>query len=137
MHNQMNPYGGVSPLIDKMIGNAYDIVKYVAKYLKEIRYVAENMQYVYTAANGSRIRMAATGTGAAQLVVPLPVDFPYDSIEALDVIAVYDGTQITPAGSTTFSYGIAGGNVVIDMASVNAAVRNADFRITATYSSGI
>lgn len=47
-----DPYGGINPLIDKLIGNAFDIVKYVAANLKVIRYVAENMQIIHDAANG-------------------------------------------------------------------------------------
>lgn len=133
MYNSMNPYGGVNPLIDKMIGNAYDIVKYVAKYLKEIRYVAENMQYVYAAANGSRLRYAVAGTGAAQLLIPLGPDFPHASIEGLSVVAVYNNTTLSFPGSNTFTYSIVGSNIVIDITSTDPAVTMAEFRATATY----
>lgn len=41
--NPMNPVAGTNPFIDKLIGNAYDVIKYVAYYVKEIQYVALNM----------------------------------------------------------------------------------------------
>ena len=107
MRNSMNPYGGVNPLIDKMIGNAYDIVKYVAKYLKEIRYLAENMQYVYAAANGNRVVFSLDGDGTASLTIPVPLaGQDYSSIAAVSVIAVgLSGAVYTPA-SGTFNYGL-------------------------------
>lgn len=45
--NPLNPRTGTNPLIDSLIGNAYEVVKYVAYYVKEIRYVAHNMEHVF------------------------------------------------------------------------------------------
>lgn len=134
MHNSMNPYGGVNPLIDKMIGNAYDIVKYVARYLKEIRYVAENMESVYNAANGTSIGLTVPGDGVTTaLSVALPAEFPYATIESVSVIAVYNDETFTFSGSDTFSYVLSGGNVNIQIHSALAQVLDATFRITAIY----
>jgi hypothetical protein len=93
MNNCMNPYGGVNPLIDKMIGNAYDIVKYVARYLKEIRYVAENMATVYAAVNGTRTMLTAVADGlSSTLTVAMPVDFDYTTLRTVNVMAIYEGS---------------------------------------------
>jgi hypothetical protein len=44
--NPHDPFGGADTFVDKMIGNAYEVVKFVARYVKEIRYVALNMEHV-------------------------------------------------------------------------------------------
>lgn len=47
--NVCDPYdnrGGHTPLIDKMLGSAYDVVKYVARHLDAIRFVALNMETI-------------------------------------------------------------------------------------------
>ena len=45
--NSHDPFGGADTFVDKMIGNAYEVVKFVARYIKEIRYVAFNMEHIY------------------------------------------------------------------------------------------
>lgn len=45
--NSHDPFGGADTFVDKMIGNAYEVVKFVARYVNEIRYVAFNMEYIY------------------------------------------------------------------------------------------
>lgn len=131
MRNEMSPYGGVNPLIDKMIGNAYDIVKYVARYLKEIRYVAENMEYVYTAANGNRTVLNGVATSTT-LSIPLPVGMITAKLEAVTVIATgSSGTLFFPAPNT-FSFSIIGGNVVVAIAVTFPELATAMYRVTLT-----
>ncbi len=45
--NPHDPFGGADTFVDKMIGNAYEVVKFVARHVKEIRYVAFNMEHIY------------------------------------------------------------------------------------------
>ena len=45
--NPFNPKAGNDSVVDALIGSAYEVVKYVAYYVKEIRYVAFNMEHVY------------------------------------------------------------------------------------------
>lgn len=131
MRNSMNPYGGVNPLIDKMIGNAYDIVKYVAKYLKEIRYVAENMEYVYVAANGNRTVLSATGDGSGDpMTIPLPDDFDLTTVQMITAIALYNGDTVTMPAPDTYEISISGGEVNIQMHTNAAQVVSAVFKIT-------
>ena len=136
MRNAMNPYGGTGPLIDKMIGNAYDIVKYVAKYLKEIRYLAENMQYVYAAANGNRVVFSLEGNGTTSLTIPVPLKGQdYDSMAAVSVIAVGASGAIYTPGSGTFNYGLtAAYNVVVSITGGGSVpeLLTAEYRVTIT-----
>jgi len=131
MLNSFNPYGGVNPLIDKVIGNAYEIVKYVARYLREIRYVAENMQYVFAAANGNAHRAKATANSAS-LSIPLPATVDLALLQAVTVMAnVGGGTYYFP-GKDTFNFGISGGNVVISIGAVVPALTTAEYTVVAT-----
>lgn len=66
--NVCDPYDGRghTGLIDKMIGNAYDVVKYVARHLDVIRYVATNMENIYVVAtNLKRSVLVISETGLA------------------------------------------------------------------------
>ena len=130
MRNSMNPYGGVNPLIDKMIGNAYDIVKYVAKYLREIRYVAENMEYVYTAANGNRTILTQLADGSGDpIIIALPDGLTVGQIESINVTALYDNVITMPAPDT-FEFNVSGGNINIELISILPQVVSATYKVT-------
>ena len=130
MRNSMNPYGGVNPLIDKMIGNAYDIVKYVAKYLREIRYVAENMEYVYTAANGNRTILIQLADGSGDpITIALPDGLTVGQIESINVTALY-GNVITMPAPDTFEFNVSGGNINIELISILPQVVSATYKVT-------
>lgn len=61
-------------LVDKLIGNAYDIVKYVASYLDVIRYVASNMEDIYeVAVNLKRSGLVLGQTGLANQTVSVAI----------------------------------------------------------------
>lgn len=130
-----NPYGGVNPLIDKMIGNAYDIVKYVARYLKEIRYCAENMESIYTAANGNKMVLTGTASGSS-LELPLPVGFDFTSIEGMVVTAFVteSGNEIYMPGSDTFNFGCDGVSVIISITEDVPALQTAEYKCLIHYS---
>ena len=132
-----DPYGGVNPLIDKMIGNAYDIVKYVARYLKEIRYVAENMEQVYQAAEylqaggasqgglpSNQHYLITMGYGYSPIQLILPENVALEDIYGVQVVAMYGGTLLTP-GPNTFSFKIEPGIIYI--------TTNSSYLNTATY----
>ena len=130
MRQTMHPYGGVNPLIDKMIGNAYDIVKYVAKYLREIRYVAENMEYVYTAANGNRTILTQLADGSGDpITIALPDGLTVGQIESINVTALYDNVITMPAPDT-FEFNVSGGNINIELISILPQVVSATYKVT-------
>lgn len=130
MFSANNPYGGVNPLIDKMIGNAYDIVKYVARYLKEIRYCAENMQSIYTAANGNKYVLEAVAADTL-LEIALPEELDISTITGITAIAIGGDGSIYLPGSDTFNFGVDGslGAVVISIITAGTPL----FLDTATY----
>lgn len=134
MRNEMNPYGGVNPLIDKIIGNSYDIVKYVARYLKEIRYVAENMATVYNAAHGGRVVVEIPGTGVSPIIVPLPNGVNTMNLQSIDVLAT-DGTMIYFGSPDTFNYGVnvLDNNLIISYDDSDPNFAGADWRATFVY----
>lgn len=107
-----NPYGGVNPLIDKMIGNAYDVVKYVASHLKAIRYVAENMDKVYEVVHGYRHVYEATGTGSSSLAFHIPSELNSSTIQGISMIAI-DGDQVYVPGPDTFEFGLSNTEIVV------------------------
>lgn len=128
MRQVHDPYGGVNPLIDKMIGNAYDIVKYVARYLKEIRYVAENMEHVYDVAHGYKRTVSVNATGSS-LAVNLPEGVDSHNLEGVHVVAS-SGSQLYFASNNTFNYGVDGDELII---SIDSFLTNAYFKCTFIY----
>ena len=46
-----SPYAGSAPMVDKLIGNAYDTVKTVADKLSLLQYLADNMEALVLIAN--------------------------------------------------------------------------------------
>lgn len=126
MRTPFQPYGGVSPIIDKMIGNAYDVIKYVARYLKEIRYVAENMDMIYNAANAGKMRIAYNANNNTNLSIALPNEVTFSAIDYITVSAQYNGVYYSP-GPDSFSYEVDENNISIAM--TNNELRFADFKI--------
>ena len=134
-----DPYGGVNPLIDKMIGNAYDIVKYVARYLKEIRYVAENMDKVYEAAQN--MQSSGSGGGSAnmiflegqassgQLFLAPPPEVTVDRICGASVLAQDSNGSLMPPSEENWRYVIRDdGTILIN--TVHWSLENAYFKAT-------
>lgn len=56
MRTVNNPYDNHhTTLVDKLIGTAYDVVRYVAFNMEKLIYVADNMEAIHTAATGQAI----------------------------------------------------------------------------------
>lgn len=134
MRPTFDPYGGVNPIIDKMIGNAFDIVKYVARYLKEIRYVAENMELVHEAVSLTRKSTGTVlGNGTDTLVIAIDNTIPLANIENISLIAeTVGGIRVFPAADT-FSYVLnTDHEVVVNIQDLN--LYSVNYKITVTYS---
>lgn len=126
MRTPHNPYGGVNPLIDKMIGNAYDVVKYVARHLKAIRYVAENMERIYDAVHGYRFGVEGYASGPT-LVLNLPNNLYAYDIQGLYVVA-HEGGKVYMPGPDTFNAGVDGTQLIISIS--NPDLEYARFQAT-------
>ena len=111
-----DPYGGVNPLIDKMIGNAYNIVRYVAYHLKEIRYVAENMEDIHAVATGTvRSQALVTAVATNSTSLPLPEDIPVNDIQAMSVLITTSTGEIYLPSVTSFNVIFDGSNLVVTL----------------------
>lgn len=94
-----DPYGGVNPLIDKMIGNSYQTVKFVSGYCKEIRYVAEKMEDIYLVAKNmatvkeNAVVKGTSGIAGSDTILPFPDQVDITKIVSTQVMirSVLDG----------------------------------------------
>ena len=129
-----DPYGGVNPLIDKMIGNAYDVVKYVARYLKEIRYIAENMGTVYSAVHGSKIFFSGVPEmGDSDIQFQLDEDVNLGNIENISVIAVATNGNMYFPDPNTFNFGVdTTGLITVSFDDGNPDLVTATYRVVVT-----
>lgn len=117
----MNPYGGPLPLVDKMLGSAYGVVRYVAQNLGPIMQIAQNlptllvlannMTTAFNPPNNSTLTLAFT-TYAPDTTLPAPQGFVLGAIANFaegSFIEIYDAMgnaennpiQITPLGTDT------------------------------------
>ena len=98
-----DPYSTNAGLVDKMLGTAYDVVKYVATNMEKLLYVADNMEAVYATATGGTIEkpmviVPFVGTNY-QLVAR--ADDRYKHVRLANTVSVscHDTTDVLPIGS--------------------------------------
>lgn len=147
-----SPVGGAGPLIDKMIGNAYDIVKYVAKYLKEIRYVAENMEKIWEVAqqaslleavadNMTAIQQAAalqskqitvslTPAGLDYANIALPYGYDLSNLRMVSVVARNSVQQLYLPAPDRYTVSVTAGGIYISNIATTAGLRTAVYYVT-------
>jgi hypothetical protein len=117
-----DPYGGLSPYIDKLIGNSYETVKYVARYLKEIRYVAYNMSHIYNVSvkvvDNLLLSAEVTSLGSNH-EIPLPVGITQAKIQGSTVSIVDTVGNIYGPGESLFSWIISNEKLIVSV-SANA-----------------
>ena len=115
MRTVNDPYGGHNPLIDKMIGNAYPIVRYVSCYLKEIRYVAENMESIHANATGTLrsqvLLIAATPSTTTSMEIPSHIST--QDIQGVQVLIRTTSGAVYFPSTNTFTFNIVEGDLVI------------------------
>lgn len=136
MRTPFQPYGGVSPIIDKMIGNAYDVVKYVARYLKEIRYVAENMETIYEVAHlagGQKDFIEVIANGSDIFTVSFPEGRSVSEIRELTAVAIASDGRVSGLGGDFMIY-VNNGQIQINLWS--DYLRDSTIRISISYMSG-
>jgi hypothetical protein len=71
MRASLDCFAGPTTLVDKMIGNAFKTVEAVALHLKEIKYLAYNMDAIVAAANASTVSggSSTVGGGSSTTIV--------------------------------------------------------------------
>lgn len=112
--NLNDPYGGNAPLVDHMLGTAYDVVRHVARHIKAIEKIACNMGAVLALANDARFNRVVEGVvpaAGATLNIPLPTDIAVSKIVGFDVLVKTVTGDMYPLGSGEFSARVTGGNL--------------------------
>lgn len=73
MQGSFNPFASPAVLIDKMIGNAYSIVEFVARNMNHIRRCSLYMRNIYDASQRMTTVVGVTGPLEAGLFVDIPL----------------------------------------------------------------
>lgn len=121
MRTEQDCKGGNASIVDRMIGNSYDVVKYVARYLKEIRYVAFNMEHIYRISQElrSNIKLKETITALdTTYTIPLPSKVSPQKVLASHVLVTTIDGEIYPEASNTFSWVIKNGLLHVKVSDV-------------------
>lgn len=87
MRSSFDPFGSCSMLIDKMIGNAYEIVEYVAKNMVHVRRASFYMKNIYDASQ--RLTKVIDLTGPATAGTYVDVELPTLQVESEDGTITY------------------------------------------------
>lgn len=74
MRSSFDPFGSTSMIVDKLIGNAFGIVEFVAKNMTHVRRVSFYMKNIYDASSRLTKLVTLTGpdTAGTYVEVPLP-----------------------------------------------------------------
>ena len=116
MQNPFSPKAGNNSAVDALIGNAYEVVKYVAYYVKEIQYVALNMVDVHRVAQGMYEHVFLTAPIVAldsTVTITLPEDLTTAMILNCSVTVLTADDEIYGVSPDNFSWVISGGAVVV------------------------
>lgn len=134
MRTVNDPYGGYSPLVDKMIGNAYEVVKHVAMNLMYVRHVSANLEQVYTVATNINAVAAkldnidtiatkvdtlqsqkvVTGTAAAvSASTSIAMGTAATTVKGVTVKVTGSNGSVYFPGAGTFTYSLSGSNLTV------------------------
>lgn len=117
-----DPYSDYTNLVDKLIGNSYQIVRYVAMHLKTIRYVASNMESIYFAAQNQPVVVRATaGALNTTTSVNIPSGVDIADIVSSDVVIATTGDEIYTSASDTFTAWIEDGALKVNIPNTSPA----------------
>lgn len=119
-----DPYGGKEPLVDKLIGNAYQVVRLVAENLGFIRYVAHNMEAVQKVAedlSATTTLFAPAPTVANNAVlVPYPVGVTQSRVLSSSVMIL--GTDGHLYGAEIFVSSLSRAGLVVTLGPGSALI---------------
>lgn len=137
MRTVFDPFGSPALLVDKMIGNEYDIVKFVAENMEFIRHVQANLEALVELANNlktSGLLLGTTGLATEVTSIPLPEGVLQDHVLASSVLVVGKDGGLYGPDSGYFSVRIQGNALRVTMASTAPIhVQNATVRWFLTY----
>ena len=118
MQSPFQTKAGNNSIVDALIGNAYEVVKYVAYYVKEIRYVAFNMEHVYRVSQNMYQNVLKTEP-ITTLGSTVEIDLPEGVTAAMILntgvhVLTADGALHGP-GENKFSWVIADGKLSVSV----------------------
>lgn len=137
--NVCDPYDdrGHTGLVDKMIGSAYDVVKFVARNLSVIRYVASNMETIYEVGQNLKtggLVLGMTGLANETVSLALPEGVTPAMILTSSVIVETAAGDLYGTDSGYVTASIQAGALRVYLASnAPVAIQNAVFRWYITY----
>lgn len=114
-----DPFGSPMPLVDKMIGNEYDIVKFVAENMEFIRHVQANLEALVELSNNlktSGLLLGSTGLPTETTSIPLPTGVLQEHVLASSVLVVGKDGGLYGPDSGYFEVRIQGGALRVTMA---------------------
>lgn len=111
-----DPYGGRTGLVDKLIGNAFDVVHLVARHINEIKYLVSNMEAIIIIANNLPDTSTKTTTGrvgnrGATVVVPMPTGVTMANIVSSTVLVLDSENNAYQINNGDFSFMVRDGNL--------------------------
>lgn len=90
-------------LVDKMIGTAYDVVRYVAANMEKLLYIADNMEAIHNAAGGNAVpqpMVVISYSGSSYSLVPRADDrYKHVRLTSTTTVTCTDATGVLPVGS--------------------------------------
>lgn len=120
MRTEQDSCGGLVPVTDKLIGNAFDVVKYVSCFIKEIRYVAYNMEHIFNVSqdlrSNIRLKTSINALGGV-FEIPLPDGVSGGAVLASNVIVTTPDNEVYGPSENTFTWVITGGNLRVTVSS--------------------
>lgn len=103
MRTVNDPYSNPTTLVDKMIGTAYDVVRYVANNMEKLLYVADNMEAIHTAATGQAIPkpvvIVSFNSATYSLIPRLDDAYKHVRLSNTSSVSCADATDLIPIGS--------------------------------------
>lgn len=137
MRTVFDPFGSPTLLVDKMIGNEYDIVKFVAENMEFIRHVQANLEALVELSNNlktSGLLLGTTGLATETTSIALPDGVLQEHVLASSVLVVGKDGGLYGPDSGYFDVRIQGSALRVTMASTAPLhVQNATIRWFLTY----
>lgn len=135
MRNVNDPYEcrTHNTLVDKLIGNAFDVVRYVAMNMKEILYVAVNMENIYIVATNVRDNTVVVGImpdTIAPVLLPYPTGVVYENLLNYQAIVFGPDGIVLPDPAR---YRVTLGSTGITLHTIDHTLIGSDYRITLTH----
>ena len=113
-----SPYAGSAPMVDKLIGNAYDTVKTVADKLSLLQYLADNMEALVLIANDlstTSTVLGIAGQPGETTQLALPAGVAQDSITSTSVLLDDGDGGLYGFESNYFTFHILNGSLRLTM----------------------